>query len=433
MVQITNRKKTIECLVTLNHNVWRTHGKNKTNIWSERADSLSVSGFIPRTGVWKGMEQSTFTLPEYKSVWLSGRKMTTPRSKHLPEKQVPMDDWLRFLGFYLSEGSIGCHGHLIGISQKKHKAEFGDVLKRLPFKVSTLKHGFQISCSQLASYCKQFGLSHEKFVPQFVKELSPRQIRIFLEAYGMGDGCFTKCGRRVFHTVSKRLADDVQELIFKCGDVANIRLGRSAGTSLTIGEKTYLRNHDSIKIEWGRQGDFWFETGKRSHRFIDRVPYDGMVHCVTVQNHIVYVRRNGSPFWSGNSPAGEVITQMFVNLPEILWFGAEGKLVDPVIEEPFGAQAIICSDWAMNNYLLVEYPDEIRPFVKLYNHCRVDAKDYFVPQLAKMKQIGSVIALGDSLESAVELCKKRAEQIKGFEVVCDTDAVDKAAADLEKI
>ena len=133
------------------------------------------------------------------------------------------------------------------------------------------------------------------------------------------------------------------------------------------------------------------------------------------------------------SPAGEVITQMFTNLPEILWWGAEGKLLDPVIEEPFGAQMIICADWAMNHYAPVRFPEDIRPFVKLYNHCRVDGVDYFVPQLAKMEQIGSVIALGESLESAVELCKQRAKQVIGYEVVADEDALDNAAADLEKI
>jgi len=32
-----------------------------------------------------------------------------------------------------------------------------------------------------------------------------------------------------------------------------------------------------------------------------RVPYDGMIYCATVPNGTLYCRRNGYPFWSGNS------------------------------------------------------------------------------------------------------------------------------------
>lgn len=31
------------------------------------------------------------------------------------------------------------------------------------------------------------------------------------------------------------------------------------------------------------------------------INYDGNVYCVTVPNHIIYVRREGIPFWCGNS------------------------------------------------------------------------------------------------------------------------------------
>ena len=31
------------------------------------------------------------------------------------------------------------------------------------------------------------------------------------------------------------------------------------------------------------------------------IPFNGSVFCVTVPNHVIYVRRNGKPVWSGNS------------------------------------------------------------------------------------------------------------------------------------
>ncbi|MHA1471409.1 MAG: hypothetical protein ACTSSP_12765, partial [Candidatus Asgardarchaeia archaeon] len=31
------------------------------------------------------------------------------------------------------------------------------------------------------------------------------------------------------------------------------------------------------------------------------VPYNGLIYCVNVKNHIIYVRRNGKAYWCGNS------------------------------------------------------------------------------------------------------------------------------------
>lgn len=133
------------------------------------------------------------------------------------------------------------------------------------------------------------------------------------------------------------------------------------------------------------------------------------------------------------SPAGEVICEMFTNLPDILWFGAEGKLIEPIIEEPYGAQIILTSEWAEEHYQPVRFPAELRPFVRLYNHCIVNGVDYTVPQMAKMKQVGSVIALGKTPEAAVQLCKERAEQIKGYDLETEADALDKAVAEMEEV
>jgi hypothetical protein len=73
--------------------------------------------------------------------------------------------------------------------------------------------------------------------------------------------------------------------------------------------------------------------------------------------------------------------------------------------------------------------------VKLYNHCRVDAgsglTDYFVPQIAKMKQVGSVIALADDPKEAIELCKERVKQVRAFDIEVDEDSLDKAMEEMD--
>lgn len=132
------------------------------------------------------------------------------------------------------------------------------------------------------------------------------------------------------------------------------------------------------------------------------------------------------------SPAGEAFLHAMTNLADVLWNGAEGKLVHAEWSAKFAAQIIICSEWAEEHPLLVEFPEEIRPFVKLYNHCRVDGKDWVIPQLARMKQVGSVVGLGDTPEAACKAAQERAEQIKGYDLEIESEALEKARKILEE-
>jgi hypothetical protein len=133
------------------------------------------------------------------------------------------------------------------------------------------------------------------------------------------------------------------------------------------------------------------------------------------------------------SPAGEVEMMMFENLAEILWEGADGRLVNPVTKFKYGAQIIIKSEWySAGHYQPITFPEEIRPFVKIYNHCRIGGMDYAVPQLADMAQIGSVVALGNTPEETVKKCKEMAEQVKGFDIETEADSLDEAVSELEE-
>lgn len=133
------------------------------------------------------------------------------------------------------------------------------------------------------------------------------------------------------------------------------------------------------------------------------------------------------------SPAGETYCQAFDNLPEILWQGAAGVLVHPEVSGKFAAQIIMCSEWAESHSYPVFFPEEIRPFVKLYHHCRIDGVDIVMPQLAAMRQIGSVVGLGDTVEEACEQAKENAKQVKGYDLEMEDEALDKAVEEMEKL
>ena len=138
-----------------------------------------------------------------------------------------MEAWLRLLGIWLAEGSLD-KGYYAGISQKAGKDcdTIIQWVKDCGFKpyVNGPRNDNQmckiiISSKQLVTYLSQFGYSHDKFIPHDIKQLSPRLLRILLDAMMLGDGRHEKPNRFSgdYCTVSEQLADDVQEIIFKAG------------------------------------------------------------------------------------------------------------------------------------------------------------------------------------------------------------------------
>jgi hypothetical protein len=146
----------------------------------------------------------------------------------------------------------------------------------------------------------------------------------------------------------------------------------------------------------------------------DKVPY-----------MIDFCSRNGSP-------PNELFQEMFDNLGEIIWYGADGIMVQPKFNSKFGVEVLIHSDWANDNWQAVYYPKEIDRWVKLRNVCKIDDIHYIVPQADGMPEIGAVIATGNTLEEAIEKVKEYASQIEGYRIDIKLDAIDKGLEELKK-
>lgn len=287
----------LDALVTPDHQMFMRNRSGKRQF--VRADAVPQGSKIIRTAKWHGMDAKSFILPAYTEHHFLGKYKKTFPIEH-PQIEMSMDDWLRFLAIYLTEGSN--NGFLVSISQRTKVKEIEDMLSKLPLKYARTKAGFQISSRQLCLHLQQFGTASTKYVPEYIKNLSQRQIQIFLDALLLGDGNIHKrTGQRSYYTVSRKLADDIQELLLKCGIVANIFTRKTKGTKMSIGGKTYVRKHDGFFIsERGVKKDYYVD--KRSSSVIKN--YYGMVYCAEVPNHTLLVRRNGKAFFAGNCRFG---------------------------------------------------------------------------------------------------------------------------------
>lgn len=291
----------LDIMVTPDHNMFvesqQSYKKGRGNYEFVKARDLQAQSRLLRTGRWMGRACESFVLPSITVGHYEGRQVQLRETGSI---QIPMGAWLAFMGIYLSDGFVSANrdGYRVAISQKKpvQTKRIEELLATLPFKFTKGASEFYCYDKQLGSYLAQFGDAPKKYVPRFVQELAPDQISIFLDWFGAGDGTLMKTGFRIFYTSSRTLADQIQELLLKIGRVGVIksRAGRGA-----VWIEDHLANSSRTQYEV-------IERVKKLHSWIDKrdtsiVDYDGRVYCASVKNHVMYVRRNGKPYWCGNS------------------------------------------------------------------------------------------------------------------------------------
>ena len=266
----------IDIRVTPEHNLYcRTRcGDFRHLIASEAEKHIRIEW--KRDALWKGKEEKYFSLNH---------------------QLIKMDDWLEFLGYYISEGCYMLRGRkknrktidvrqCPGVTHDK----IADVIRRIGWVSWTGKDRIQIRNNDLFDLLQPLGKSSDKYVPRHVFELSQRQIRIFLKALWDGDGSYrrgTQEGRfENYHTISKQLANDMQELLLRIG---------LAGTISKRESRSSRKDHPSYRVSVTYR-DLTPRTTKRPFR----IDYTGFVYDFTVPNHTLFIRRNGKVMWSGN-------------------------------------------------------------------------------------------------------------------------------------
>ena len=132
------------------------------------------------------------------------------------------------------------------------------------------------------------------------------------------------------------------------------------------------------------------------------------------------------------TPSNELLQELFDGWAETLWAGGEGKVVSPRMKAKFGCLAMIVSEWATGDWLSLSYPESIDEYVKLRFHVRKGSKNYIVPQIIGIPDVGCVVGTGNTLAEAVKSCKERAKLIRGFQVHVNVEAIDKGLQVIEE-
>ena len=286
---------------------------------------------------WGGMERSEdFALPRVEACQI--------QRGHKHDKTVRFDDWLEFLGYFISEGGLldtehPASDYLVYIDQKKPeiRERMRACFDRLGWVYSTQIKPCGTTHFLFSNRClrdwivKNVGTnSYDKRLPEGYLGLSKRQLTILFRALMDGDGSWDwdqDCTNGTYHSVSKRLVDQVQELCLK--------LGHGAHARFVPGE--HYTQADGI---WRCSFGTGLTTTTLCPEGQDRTPpslsietYTGKVYCFSVPGYGFFVtRRNGKPAIQGNT------AEASIDFAEVQVFG-------PIRQE---------FDWRINKRILAD-------------------------------------------------------------------------------
>lgn len=236
--------------------------------------------------VYGGVYSGTLRSEPYFFSKVTGRGIGTNQNS---AESIPIEDWLEFLGWYLSEGSAfgGSKSPRISIRQTKENASLKALMDRLPWRSHALPgEGYLIFSRQLYEELKPMGSLYEKRVPSWVFHLSLEQRKIFLDAFIAGDGHIDKYGAIGIGLANKGLAEDIQVLLCLAGYRATYGYNDNSGAG-------------SHRVSANKRSKFSISVKKEEIR---RRFYEGPVFCLTIDPHHNFIaRRNGRVFVTGNT------------------------------------------------------------------------------------------------------------------------------------
>lgn len=140
----------------------------------------------------------------------------------------------------------------------------------------------------------------------------------------------------------------------------------------------------------------------------------------------------GDPCCRAGSPPFELQLNMLKNLPEMLWYGAEGKMIDPEFDSKYGFELIVHSDWADHNPLLLEFPDKYSDQIKLRYSTRFGDKNWIMPQSGGPR-VAAIVTCGDNLEDCFEEAEEISKTLRGFKIEVFTRAIPELSKNIQKL
>lgn len=306
-----------DALVTPNHRMWvRRKWDDKWRfVYASditKGRQWAINRVIPN---WEGNNSLQIILPK------ASKGKTGKTSNNVDKVDAVL--WAEFVGWMLSEGNISHANQRVEISQRQDKnpkkyQRIIDLVHSIGYRCYGDGGRICITSKQLYEIFQDMGHSHEKRVHPNLKSATKPVLLALLDGLFMGDGTIKNGRYQNYTTNSKGLADDIQEVLMKCGIAATIKRYDDRKSNFNQTRPVY-----QLSCSYKMTEPELFNKPKQ-------VDYEGRVYCVSVPNQTLLVRRNGKVMWSGNSYRLQKILESLTGgeKPNAMLCGHTHKYVD---------------------------------------------------------------------------------------------------------
>jgi len=106
---------------------------------------------------------------------------------------------------------------------------------------------------------------------------------------------------------------------------------------------------------------------------------------------------------------GEQLLETCTNLADVIWYGANGEVIEPEYAALFSAEATLHYTASNTEWRALRVPPDIKQWVKLYHYCELDGMCHFPP--AKNDELGIVLGMGDTIEAAIDHLRENLDEL----------------------
>ena len=314
------KNRTFDLMVTPNHNM--IYKARKDNTWRIRQakDCTDHELCFPQShnGIQDAKCKTVFVLPKIEYPPRTKKSFVLKQK----EEKIDMDNWLKFLGIFFTDGNVYAKNgnYRVSIYQKKtdYIKKIEQCLKKMPFKFTYKQQKNEYYCcsKQLSSYLLKYKTKNAISLPKFIDGVSIRQKRIFIEWLYMGDGTIRNNKLKKIYLMESDYANQTIRLMIECGYSISFKKRFPSSKVRFLNGKELKETKAGIIVNYKCSKNY-----RVLRKSVNLVDYNDNVYCLTVPNHIMIVERNGKISICGNSWQSPVQPSFPTQFEFILVFG----------------------------------------------------------------------------------------------------------------